>query len=139
MSGTEKSLVNLIGQQQANQNQAFGLALPEEENIATQGTGILPQLTDLSSGTTAQGFAPAQGSLDRNLASAGINQDSAAGVQAQNDLNAQEGNSLTGNLLTQLMNNFAAKSGATSNMLNFGQAQNPLQALGLLLNAQMNA
>lgn len=138
-TGTEKTLVSAIGQDQAQQAQAFGVGLPIETQIAQQGTGILPQAEDYTGGTTAEGFAPAAGSLNRSLAAAGIDPNSAAGIQATTNLNTGEGQAFANNLFQQLMNNFSAKSGAAQNMINFGQARDPLTALGMLGNLQLQA
>jgi hypothetical protein len=138
-TGTEQSLTNLIGQEQAQQGEAFRIGLPVEQQVTTGGTGLLPQAEDFTSGITAQGFAPAAGALNRQLAAAGIDPNSAAAIQAQTNLRTGEGQAFANNLFQQLMNNFAAKTGAAQNLISFGQARDPLSALGLLSNIQLQA
>ena len=116
------------------QTQAIPGALAQEQNIATTGTGISPEL---SAEQTAEGFAPARGAMERRLAEAGIAPNDPRAIAAKAGVDESQGKAQGQNLLQNLIQNFMARSGATSNLLSFGAGIDPLQNLATILQTQL--
>ncbi len=139
VNSTESTLSNLATQQQANQNQAFQTAVPFEQQTLQEGVPGLDVATGDVNAITAAGAAPARGQLNRSLTAAGINPSDPRAIAAQAGLTQQTGQALAQNQMQALIQNFMARSGAGSGLLQFGSSQSPLAALSTLLQGQLNA
>jgi len=120
-------------------NQSFQTALPQEQQTLKTGTGFLPEALDFSGGTTAQSFASGKAALARQLAQAGISPDDPRYIAEMSQFQEGESKAFDSNILNQLMQNFQAKQGAAKDLLQFGSAQNPLQAYATLMQTILNS
>jgi hypothetical protein len=138
VNATESAIANQANQQTQLQGEAFNTAYPVEAGTASGGLPYLNDLMNASSGATAQSFAPGKAQVARQLAQAGISPDDPRYIAAMSQYNEGEGQAFDQNAVSALQQNQTAKTGAAGNLLQFGNSQNPLQSLGLLLQAYQN-
>jgi hypothetical protein len=118
-------------------NRGLGAGVPFQEQVVAGGIPGMGTVTDASMGTTAQGFAPAEGALQRNLAAAGLSPNDPRAIQQTTDLGASEGRAFDQTLLNAILQNFAARSGASQNLIGAGTNLNPLAAYQSILQTQL--
>jgi hypothetical protein len=129
------------------QNEAFKEKQQQAVNpfytsMMQNGLPYFSALTDATSGTTAQAFAPAKAQLERTLGQQANALPSGFADQARTDLAANQARAFDQSLQGNLGANFAAKQAGASGLLGQAQVANPLGYAGAATQgnqAMMNA
>jgi hypothetical protein len=116
------------------QQQAFNTAFPYFKNLQNNGLPYFNQLTDYSGGTLAKSAAPIAGAFKRSAYKAGLTPRDPAYLSAMSNFNSNLARTFDQNMVQNLNANQAAKTNASQNLLQLGNASNPAQLYSLLAN-----
>jgi hypothetical protein len=128
----QNTLSSTANQQNQRQNQAFNTAFPFFKNLQNNGLPYFNALTDYSGGTLAKSAAPVAGAFRRSAYKAGLTPRDPAFLSAMSNFNSNLARTFDQNMVQNLNANQAAKTNASQNLLQLGNASNPAQLYGLL-------
>lgn len=119
----------LAGSSAQKFNSLYGQTQPFYSNEMTNGLPFYNNLTDFTSGTTAQAFAPAKAAFLRQSSTMGA-LPSGSKAAGMNDINDQEAQAFDSSLTSNMMNNFATKQAGASGLSGLMQVVNPAAFYG---------
>lgn len=105
-------------------NALYGNVSPFYQTEMTQGLPFYNNLTDFSSGTTAQAYAPAKASYLRQESTMGA-LPSGSKAAGMNDINESEAKTFDSNLVNNMFANYQAKQGGAAGTAGLMQTVNP--------------
>lgn len=119
----------LANQSAGKFNALYGNVAPFYQNEMTNGLPFYGNLTDFSSGTTAQAYAPAKAAYLRNESTMGA-LPSGSKAAGMNDINENQAKTFDSNLVNNMFANWNAKQQGAAGQAGLMQTVNPAAFYG---------
>lgn len=119
----------LANQSAAKFNALYGNVSPFYQSEMTNGLPFYNNLTDFTSGTTAQAYAPAKAAYLRNESTMGA-LPSGSKAAGMNDINENEAKTFDSNLVNNMFANYQAKQQGAAGLAGLMQTVNPAAFYG---------